>query len=267
MDGTRGLEKEALFSRPKAKPFVQSIYEMAMRNDPIVGFSVDGTHLEIRDVPRLCEEVLPKYFKHRSLSSLFRQLNLYGFEKVGRSISLTLPSSNVKLTVWAAFDGAAHAFRHDFFRRDRPDLLDQVSRSNSSRKPHKERRPSAASSMVRDATTSSDGGASESEGTAKAKTEVKRTEARRAPPPDALQTKLKPFVYAAFEMVTNNEGPVLGFSTDGRAIEIRDVTTFAAKILPRYFKHNQFSSFARQMNMYGFEKIGELTLITQPARL
>ena len=77
------------------------------------------------------------------------------------------------------------------------------------------------------------------------------------PPSDALQTKLKPFVYAAFEMVTNNEGPYVGFSADGSALEIRDVTLFSEKILPRYFKHKNISSFIRQLNMYGFEKIGK----------
>ena len=72
-----------IHGRPKAKPFVQSAYEMAMKNEPVVGFSTDGATLEIRDVPLLCEEVLPKYFKHKNISSFFRQLNMYGFEKVG----------------------------------------------------------------------------------------------------------------------------------------------------------------------------------------
>jgi len=138
--------------------------------------------------------------------------------------------------------------------KDRPDLLDQVSRSNSSRKSHKR----TSSGSDKEETTSS-GGRTSAAGAPGIPTPSKanKPEAKRMPPSDALQTKLKPFVYAAFEMVTNNDGPHVGFSSDGTALEIRDVNVFSEKILPRYFKHKNISSFIRQLNMYGFEKIGE----------
>jgi hypothetical protein len=264
-------------SQLKAKRFVQSAYEMAMKNDPIVGFSTDGKTLEIRDVPRLCEEVLPKYFKHKNISSFFRQLNMYGFEKVGKfpvpsasAFFLQRPTSSSPGTEMAnpdarslgttAFDGAAHAFRHDFFRKDRPDLLDQVSRSNSTRKPIRLRRSDGVSrgnSKLRADDEDMEDELGEPSTKSSNGHKIKPEQPRRFPPSDALQTKLKPFVYAAYEMVTNNEGPYLGFSADGTALEIRDVTLFSEKILPKYFKHKNISSFIRQLNMYGFEKIGK----------
>lgn len=45
------------------------------------------------------------------------------------------------------------------------------------------------------------------------------------------------------------------FSEEGDRIIIHNVHDFAAKILPRHFKHSNMQSFVRQLNMYGFRKI------------
>lgn len=44
------------------------------------------------------------------------------------------------------------------------------------------------------------------------------------------------------------------WSDDGRAFLVKDQETFASSIIPRYFRHNNFSSFVRQLNFYGFKK-------------
>jgi heat shock transcription factor len=85
----------------------------------------------------------------------------------------------------------------------------------------------------------------------------KRQKTVHKPPPDALQHKFKPFVQAAFDMVSHPANHhAVRFSNDGTAVEIIDVGAFSDKVLPRYFKHKNISSFIRQMNMYGFEKMG-----------
>lgn len=36
---------------------------------------------------------------------------------------------------------------------------------------------------------------------------------------------------------------------------VKDPDTFAALVIPQYFDHDKFSSFARQLNFYGFRKM------------
>ena len=49
-------------------------------------------------------------------------------------------------------------------------------------------------------------------------------------------------------------------SEDGTAFSIKQQEVLAAKVLPQYFKHNNFSSFVRQLNFYGFTKTKDLNL-------
>jgi heat shock transcription factor 1 len=41
---------------------------------------------------------------------------------------------------------------------------------------------------------------------------------------------------------------------NGKAFAVKKVAEFSLEILPRYFKHSNFASFVRQLNMYDFHK-------------
>ncbi len=42
---------------------------------------------------------------------------------------------------------------------------------------------------------------------------------------------------------------------DGETFVVKDQDGFAANVIPNYFEHSNFSSFARQLNFYGFKKM------------
>ena len=44
-------------------------------------------------------------------------------------------------------------------------------------------------------------------------------------------------------------------TSDGEMFVVKDPELFASKVVPLYFDHNKFSSFARQLNFYGFRKM------------
>mmetsp|Transcript_10783 Transcript_10783/g.21083 ORF Transcript_10783/g.21083 Transcript_10783/m.21083 type:complete len:231 (-) Transcript_10783:2925-3617(-) len=50
---------------------------------------------------------------------------------------------------------------------------------------------------------------------------------------------------------------VVGWLEDGKSFVVRNVKEFCEKVLPMYFKHGNFTSFVRQLNMYDFHKIRE----------
>ncbi|CAK79166.1 unnamed protein product (macronuclear) [Paramecium tetraurelia] len=48
---------------------------------------------------------------------------------------------------------------------------------------------------------------------------------------------------------------IIGFTDKGNAFVVKDQSKLSNEILPTHFKHHNFSSFIRQLNMYGFKKI------------
>mmetsp|Transcript_5118 Transcript_5118/g.14489 ORF Transcript_5118/g.14489 Transcript_5118/m.14489 type:complete len:340 (+) Transcript_5118:45-1064(+) len=63
------------------------------------------------------------------------------------------------------------------------------------------------------------------------------------------------FLQKTWSMINNCPADICEWSEDGTTFIVKDPDTFAASIIPRYFKHNNFSSFVRQLNFYGFRKV------------
>jgi hypothetical protein len=58
-----------------------------------------------------------------------------------------------------------------------------------------------------------------------------------------------------FSIVEGNKfNEYISWSNDGTALIIKKPTDFADRVIPLFFKHSNFSSFIRQLNMYKFKK-------------
>ena len=58
-----------------------------------------------------------------------------------------------------------------------------------------------------------------------------------------------------YNILENDEcKDIIQWGDNGKYFVVKNIHDFTEKILPKYFKHNNYSSFIRQLNMYDFHK-------------
>ncbi|KAJ2159869.1 Heat shock transcription factor [Coemansia sp. RSA 552] len=74
-----------------------------------------------------------------------------------------------------------------------------------------------------------------------------------------LSISVTPFLNKLYSMVNDSSSDdLIRWSEDGSSFVVVRREEFAKDVLPRFFKHSNFSSFVRQLNMYGFHKVPHL---------
>jgi len=78
---------------------------------------------------------------------------------------------------------------------------------------------------------------------------------------NASEDSIPSFIRKTYEILEEGKhADVIHWSEDGTAIIINNPTEFAQRVLPAYFKHNNLTSFIRQLNMYDFHKKRSLNM-------
>ena len=66
----------------------------------------------------------------------------------------------------------------------------------------------------------------------------------------------KSFLSKLYDILNDiNYNEIISWNIEGTGIIIKDTIAFCQTVLPKYYNHQKYSSFVRQLNLYGFHKI------------
>ncbi|CAO3595253.1 unnamed protein product [Absidia cylindrospora] len=70
------------------------------------------------------------------------------------------------------------------------------------------------------------------------------------------QRNIPAFLNKLYSMVDDSStNDLIRWSEDGKSFIVEQQEIFSKTVLPQFYKHNTFSSFVRQLNMYDFHKV------------
>lgn len=110
---------------PEVPIFLRKTYHMISTCDPdIACWSDDGETFVVKDLVVFERTIIPQFFKHSKFTSFVRQLNFYSFRKIKNADTIRIDPELEAATAnyWR--------FRHEYFRKDKPDLLTKIKRMN-----------------------------------------------------------------------------------------------------------------------------------------
>jgi hypothetical protein len=68
------------------------------------------------------------------------------------------------------------------------------------------------------------------------------------------------FIRKAFAMINECDPSIASWTAEGDKFVVKNKDVFAAEVIPQYYDHNNYSSFTRQLNFYGFTREQSMTI-------
>ena len=69
----------------------------------------------------------------------------------------------------------------------------------------------------------------------------------------------KSFLSKLYDILNDiNYNEIISWNKEGTGIIIKNTIALCQSVLPKYYNHHNYSSFVRQLNLYGFHKIQEI---------